>query len=111
MESIIFENRYYKYIMQVRDGGLYHLGFFPAGYESLPDAEELYQRSWPLPRESVICADSQSYMLPHGKRAYYGGVSTRAVFSHIEKHPIPGGIDNIAVLNDPLTGLEVRYHY
>ena len=41
MESIIFENRYYKYIMQVRDGGLYHLGFFPAGYESLPDAEEL----------------------------------------------------------------------
>lgn len=111
MEPIIFENRYYKYIMQVRDGGLYHLGFFPAGYENLPDAEELYRRSWPLPHESVICADSQSYMLPHGKRAYYGGVSTRAVFSHIEKQPIPGGIDNIAVLNDPLTGLEVRYHY
>lgn len=111
MESIILKNKYYQYKMALDGKDLLHVGFFPTDFEKEPDVEEIFNRSWPKPHEAVVTANSESYGIPHSKRAYPGPVSERAKFSRHEQKPVDGGIDHIMVSTDPKTGLELRYHY
>ena len=111
MEYITLQNQYYTYTMIEDNGELRHLSFLPAGYDKQLDPDMTFQRTWPCSPEAVIVVNSESYMQPHGKRAYFGGVSQRSRFVGREEVKVKGGVDHIMILSDPETELETRLHY
>lgn len=111
MQYITLQNSYYTYTMIEENGELRHLSFLPTGYGKQLDPETTFQRTWPYPPEFVVTANSESYGLPHGKRAYYGVLSHRSRYIGREKIEIAGGTDHIMILSDAESGIETRLHY
>ncbi|MBO4770586.1 MAG: hypothetical protein J5563_07400, partial [Clostridia bacterium] len=110
MEQFELNNKYFEYRLINDNGELKHVSFLPAGYKTKISPEEVFRRTCPYPPEVVIVCDSESYMQPHGKRAYYGGMSHRSRFIRRETVSHGADADNVFILSDPVTGAETRLH-
>ncbi|MBR6426500.1 MAG: alpha-galactosidase, partial [Clostridia bacterium] len=111
MEQFELKNKYFEYRLINDNGELKHVSFLPAGYKTKISPEDVFRRTCPYPPEVVIVCDSESYMQPHGKRAYYGGMSHRSRFIRRETVSHGADTDNVFILSDPVTGAETRLHY
>ncbi len=111
MEQFELKNKYFEYRLVNDNGELKHISFLPSGYVTKIGYEDVFKRTNPYPPEAVIVCNSESYMQPHGKRAYFGGMSHRSRFIRRETCTNGADTDNVFILSDPVTDAEIRLHY